>query len=591
MSTYSTPNSQGQTRQVNSGDISGEIWGTMGIDLSTSPGKILSSRRMARTISASTMANKDTVAMTIYKGNIHAFGVQNSRSYIQAYRNPRISGNWSNILGGGGSLNDITDGSDAIVFDGKLLVSTDEDIASTTDADGGAYDIDWWTNVVSGTALTATKPHIMDVSRIGAETLFVTDGNVVRYYNTTAGHTAITLASQLTACCLATDAYATWVGTYSNAGDAYVYEIYIGEDIARNSYKIDGTAVLSMDVIDGVVFIVTDRGHIQQFNGRAFVTVNSFPFADKGVTLQGLGLGNISDSNIERAIHPKGMRAYGKKLEILINTNNQLIEDLGANPIDDDDIFENYVVDERSPSGVWEYDTETNVLNHKYSLTYDSTTQGYHRIKKSGPILILDNQYTKLLVAGRVEDDVTHIYAEDPTTSPLATLITPEYESESITEAYARVVSKLDTLVDGDSVEIKYRVRKKDNYPKYAIVNWLTDTEFTFVGDLSDVDEGDECEIMDGTGAGLIAHVASTPTTSSTTYTVALDSAIGNTGGVSTVRFQNWKMIDSAITKADGEFKTVGTDESNTWVQFKLVYRGLIKMRKFISKGNKKIAL
>jgi hypothetical protein len=140
-------------------------------------------------------------------------------------------------------------------------------------------------------------------------------------------------------------------------------------------------------------------------------------------------------------------------------------------------------------------------------------------------------------------------------------------------------------------VEVKYRVRKRANYPKYAIVNWLTDTEFTFVGDLSDVEEGDECEIMDGTGAGLIAHVASTPTTSSTTYTVALDSAIGEAGGVSTVRFQNWKKIDSTITSADGEHKTVGTGKVNTWVQFKLVFRGLIKMRQFISKGNSKTEL
>ena len=36
MSTHSIPNSQGQVTQMNSGDIYGELWGSFGIDLTTS---------------------------------------------------------------------------------------------------------------------------------------------------------------------------------------------------------------------------------------------------------------------------------------------------------------------------------------------------------------------------------------------------------------------------------------------------------------------------------------------------------------------------------------------------------------------------
>ena len=146
---------------------------------------------------------------------------------------------------------------------------------------------------------------------LGKETLFVTDGNKARYYNTTAGHSTVTLSTSHTACCLATDGFATWVGTYTNQDTALVYEIYVGEELAgtqslRRSYPIDGRAVLSMDIIDTIPYIVTDRGNIQRFNGRGFVTVASFPFFQiRGVTLAGLEVGNINDENIARAITQK----------------------------------------------------------------------------------------------------------------------------------------------------------------------------------------------------------------------------------------------------------------------------------------------
>ena len=58
------------------------------------------------------------------------------------------------------------------------------------------------------------------------------------------------------------------------------------------------------------------------------VTVASFPFADKGVTLVCLEVGNINDENIARAIHPKRNEKRRKETSININTNNQPIETL-----------------------------------------------------------------------------------------------------------------------------------------------------------------------------------------------------------------------------------------------------------------------
>jgi hypothetical protein len=583
MSTFSIPN-QGQIRQVNKGDQSGELWGTFNIDLSSNPGKLIASKRLTGIGATSVMDNDEVGAFCVYDGDIWVFGAGRSWNW-EAYRNPRVALS-SSTTRAFSSRN-----SDAVVFNGLMLISGSSNITSYN---GSAFDDDYWTTVLSGSALTAGKPHIMDVSRIGQETLFVTDGNVVRYYNTTAGHDSFTLASHLTANCIATDYASTWVGTYSSEGSAYVYEVKVGNTIASASYKVEGTAVLSMDVLDGIPYIVTDYGHVQAFNGRAFVTVATFPFAHDGVVIDGMGLSNIASDNGDRAIHPKGMRRYNRSFFININTNNQLIDDLATNPLDDDG-FENIVVNERSSSGVWEFNTETGVLNHRYSLAnagknYTSTAKGYHRQLTSGPILITDNQYTRILTAGKVDADTTEIFAEEQDGSPLAYFITPEITAQTVQEAWEKVALKTDTLSSGESIELKYRTRKVSGYPKYADAIWTSETVFVSTSDCSSVSVGDEVEIIDGYGAGLIAHVTAIES-SLTTYTFTLDRAIGLATETGNVRFQNWKLIDTTYDENNGEFKVIGITQVNPWIQFKTVFNGAITARQFLAKGNAKTEL
>jgi hypothetical protein len=591
MSTFYIPNSQGQIRQSNNGDAMGELWGTFNIDTTSNAGKMKVSKVLRGAAADTVMDNDEVGTFSVFNNSIWAFGAGRRWNW-EASRNPREA------LGTSSTASFAGRNSDSVVFDGKLLISTSTNIASTSN--GVSFDDDWWTTVVSGTALQTANPHIMEVLQKGRETLFVTDENRVRYYNTTAGHSTVTLPTQFVACCLAPDYQAMWVGTYNNQGKAQMFEIYVGETIDstpvyRNSYDVEGTAVLSVDVIDGIPWIVTNYGHIQTFNGRAFVTVASFPFAYDGVAIDGNSVGEIDFENSRRGIHPKGMRRYNKSLLININTNNQLIDDLAANPDDNDDVFENIVVNERSPSGIWEYNTETGSLNHRYSLTnggknYTTTAKGYHRQLEAGPILVIDNQYTRLLTAGRVDSATTEIFVEDPDISPLGYFITPEITAQTVQEAWDKVVLKTDTLEAGESIEVKYRTRKRTGYPKYTEANWIGTNSFVSTSDCSMVEIGDEVEIIDGYGAGLIAHVTDI-TTSSTTYTFTLDTAIGLNSETSNVRFQNWTKIDVTYDENDGEFKVVGITETNPWIQFKVVLNGAITVRQFISKGNSKTEL
>jgi len=590
MSTYKAP-ADGIFKQNNKADSYSDLWATFGVDISSIYGKLRTSKRLAPTMSTVKTNNDDVAAFVVYKGNIVAHARGARTMILQSYRNPRLSGNWASSAG---SL-DVGQETDSVVFNNQLLISTGTNIAMTTSATPPfSYDEDWWTAVTSGTALTNAKPHIMDVSLLGQETLFVTDSNRVRYYNTTAGHSTVTLPTHLTACSITTDAFATWVGTYSNSGDAYVYEIYVGEQsggtpIARRSYRIKGaTAILSMDTTDdGVPYLVTDKGKIHTYNGRAFVPVAQFPFANDEVSLAGLSLGDIDDDNLARAIHPKGMRADGKSLLININTNNQLIVDLAANPLDDDDIFENVVVNERSPSGIWEYNIETGVLSHLAPLSNDSTTQaGFHRQQSSGPILITNNPYTRFLTAGRVQSDRTDVYAENPTLTPSGYFITPEIQSDTIQEAFADLVLHKDVL-NAETVSIKFRTSKRTGIPKYGAANWTGDTTFVIEQVITLVEVGDLVEIIDGYGAGKMAHVTNIQT-SVTTTTFTIDTAIGSNGEVGQVRFLNFKQFN---TQDFNRYNSGGSQDVCTWIQFMVVLNGDVTIRKIFNKGNAKTTL
>lgn len=580
MAKRTIPNSRGQIRQVNEGDKFGELWSTFGIDLKTSLGKIKTSKRLDGTMAEVQMDNDNVMAIATFEDKTWVFATGNRRMNIFSYRNPRTSGSWVSASGS----SDYGQETDTALFNGFLLISTGTDIQSYN---GSSFDNDYWTNVLSGTALSVGKPHTLEVINSGQETLFVTDDNVVRYYNTTAGHDSFTLQAEHVACSLTSSLDRVWAGTYTNSGNALVYELAVGNTIASNAFEIDGQAVLSMATIDNTPYIVTDKGHIQAFNGVGFVTVGSFPFAFKSVVIDGLFPGDIEDSNIERAIHPRGMRSQNETLFIYVNTHNELIDQLASNPLDDDDIFDNQVVDERSPSGVWEFEAPTGNLNHRYALTHGSDSEGYHQLSQSGPILVTDNQYTKLLVGGRVESDRTELFA-DATSGNYGYFVTPEYHTDSVTETFESVAISADQLVAGDKINLKYRTTKVKDYPITSDVTWLESTIFTTTDTrMADASEGDEVEILSGTGAGKTAHI--TEIIGTTTIQVTVDSDIGGAlNTTSTVRVDNWILHPETYTEDDKENKVFGIGDNATMAQFKVVMDGDITINKLAVKGNSK---
>lgn len=569
MSTFRIPNEQGQIRQINKGDVFGELWGTFNIDLSNTA-KIRTSKRLSKVLSSSFLGDASIMGITVHDGKYYVATTENVYD-CSVSNDPTVNTNWT-ATGTLGS-EDLGLETDMTSYAGKLLISLGTDIMTW---DGATKDDDWWTVTTSGTALTVNKPHILHVQRTGVDTVFVTDGNLVRYYNATAGHTAITLEPLFTACAITSGVDSVWIGTYTEVEEnAFVYEMTVGNTAASQAYRIDGRAVLSMDMINNIPYIVTDRGHIQAFNGSGFVTVASFPFAFKDVSIEGIRAGLIQDSSRSRAIHPKGMRASSDSLFVLVNTANEYTT------------FNNTVVDERSPSGIWEFDTTTEVLNHRYSLADATGEHGHHKMSLSSPIFVTNSQYTKILTGGQTDTGTNGLFAEDSTNNPQGFFITPELTSGTIQEAYEKIVIKANTLADDESITIKYRTSKKQGYPHEASITWLSATKFVTTDTVFAAAEvGEEIEILTGAYAGNLCHVVEVTGTSS--YTVTIDEELGTLNATSRARLQNWKKLDRQYLTTDAETFTSSVTQTGGWVQFKVVMNGFIELRQFISKGNAK---
>lgn len=577
MSTFSIPNNQKQIRQLSRYDTAGEIVESYNLNLSKKLGKMNSSQKLEKITSYSSFT---IPILDTYYPYLYLITTSATPTYrCLGTADPTNAANWTAVSAMNGA--NVGSYSDSEKFSGKLLLSSATDIGSW---DGTTFTATYWTSTLSGTALTDLYPHILHTHRGGQETLFVTDKNLVRYYNSTAGHSTVTLQTDLVACCVTSGVSATWVGTYNTSVDnAYVYEIYVGEQIssvpvARNAYKIDGKAVLTAETIDNVPYIFTDTGNLQAFNGAGFETVASLPFAGSDIILSGVIPIQMQSMNRSRPVHPKGMKRHNRSLYISINTKTS-----------------DNVTPENTPSGIWEYDIDTKQLTHRFSFADASTDAGATIMGESGHLLLVNNAYTTVLsVASSNETGVTGLYGNTSST-PQSHFVTKEIESQTIQDAYKDVFQKAKTMAAGESIELKFRTVKRDKIS--AQFTYAHGNEIITTATVTGVEVGDE---VTDTATGLIAHITAVDTTVTTT-TLTLDTSIGTEGNTHLFDITNFKPIGyderenvystankDTYTSADGELKTIGGFEVHPWIQFKVVFYGNIEYRQFTASGKSK---
>ena len=123
-------------------------------------------------------------------------------------------------------------------------------------------------------------------------------------------------------------------------------------------------------------------------------------------------------------------------------------------------------------SGVYEYNTITKQLHHRFCYSQAKL------LNFTGPLMIVDSPYTLLMAGSEINDATAGLYMESA--EYFGYIITPEINSKTIQDAMEAQYIKAKTLSDSDTIELKYRVVKKDKqFFSYTLakVNVLNTTD------------------------------------------------------------------------------------------------------------------
>lgn len=218
-------------------------------------------------------------------------------------------------------------------------------------------------------------------------------------------------------------------------------------------------------------------------------------------------------------------------------------------------------------------------------------------------ILVLNNVESRSGETGRIL-----FTSEVPTTTAIGTnkwramitcpkirnagyFVTPKMFADGTSDNFNSMTLRFRPLSYGDKIVVKYRITEKKTFPAMPrsqingdnTVTWTSSTVFTtpttpseMYYDFSEVEIGDEVEVINGAGAGFIAHVASI-SVSGFQYTVTLDEAnpfiLAN--DQSMVKIDNWKVLDTIDSTFEDVQKTVSVDDASGWCQFKVYMEGV----------------
>jgi hypothetical protein len=322
--------------------------------------------------------------------------------------------------------------------------------------------------------------------------------------------------------------------------------------------------VLAATLVHDVPYLMTVEGFLESFNGGTFTKV---PHSRLPINPNKYLKNSFSSLN-DRWIHPNGLIPIeNKKLNILVNNE-----------------YEDGTIEERMPSGVWEFDLD-NVERgwyHKHSLSLHAgslTDYGQNRISRVGGLFYAktdDNDGT-LLMGAQIYSDATNtkeVIETDNTDDDIQKygyIVTPKIYSDTIEDAWqVLVVQHKKLLNSSDKIIVKYRVN--DEASAEATITWVdTDTFTSTAADFANYSAGDEIEVIQGEGGGKTAHISSISEAGGT-YTVNLDDTFtGVTTNTAKVRMQKWQKSIETSDQTVLHSKFPITDlGASPWVQIKL---------------------
>lgn len=558
----------GQTgwKQNNRSDVLGTIYSSWNIDPVSNEGKLRVSTRSE--VTTDDIANLGVaIGFERFNGETNGFStVAGDRVFETASADPTVAFATSN-----GAATHSADTADIMFFRkaNKLVTSLQTTLQSHDGGSGGS-----WSSVGGGFSMTSGTVHML--TQYGVKG-YVTDDYKKIYSFDTSMNTTTSGASTFSIGTLDSDNIGLFISDILAASDRiWIFTINAATGQPCSTYTWDGATendpiaeyvhehggVLAATLVNDVPYVMTAEAFLEVFNGGTFVKVpNSRLPVNPDKFLK-----NTFSSVNDRWIHPNGMISIeNRKLNILIKNE-----------------YEDGSIEERMPSGVWEFDLEHTDRGwyHKRSLSLYAgsvTDYGQNRVSRVGGLSYVktDDADGSLLMGAQVYSDASttkEIIAVDNTDDDIQKfgyIVTPKIYSPNIQDAWGTIYVRHKELLDSaDRIWVRYRTNNEDT-PLEATITWASSTTFTTPTDVSAY-ENFEVEVLQGKGAGKCERITDV-SESGGVYTVTVDSAFtGATSGTAKARFQFWKSAGPAASSQTVSFSKFPTEGASTWIQLKI---------------------
>lgn len=566
-----------QFNQPNTGDNQGTVWASKNIRLDNK-GKVSLSPVMGYKTDTTAQSNLGTAMwgvtfvsiMTGTAGTVDQYyAVADDRVWESANSNPNSA--WTEVSS---TPTDIDSDSDIIAWNGKVYVLAGGFLRSYTKSVGFST-VD---NLNFGAGTLAIYANRLYYTDRDDEILSI---NTSETPSTLGSSNALelqtTLGSNLVITKIASVSDGLWIATLFSDKEGGEMIKWDGEtaNVVDSRYSLPN-GVLSMEIMNNRPYIVDAKGIVRVFDGTDFSPIAQFPilYDEK---LQGFN----ADSN-DRWIHPRGMVRVDDEIYFLVNN---IMQDSTQNPI------------ENMPAGVWAWN-KNHGLYHKYSMVNVDLTSvtlkdfgagelaqvgALVRSEATGGISITRANQSEVFAGVKLYTDATStkgaiaITNEEDDIKKAGYFVTAQLNAEQFDEVWKEVIAVHDRFKNStDRIVIKYRTYESD--PIYGTATWAEDTRLTTNIDLSNVDEGDEIEILRGVGSGLCLTVKN----KSGTQVRFKENFLSSMTGTCRIRAQKWQ--EAALQdNTDEHFLRKTLDASSgAWVQFKVFMVGTGKSPQLI---------
>ena len=442
------------------------------------------------------------------------------------------------------SPTDLND-ADAVIYQDKLIVSRPTDLAMLTSS-SGTWDATWWTGTLGQPALqNCSHP----LATMGSAHLFVGDKNNMHdiFGGDTVYLNRYTIPDE--------NAEIEWIRTTSDF--VYIGVNFEGKDkymvvefdpISEKSKEIFLDQKAMGFVWNDVFYLILEDGSLKVRSGSYATT----PLFEKIAQFPAY----YGSKQPFRLPHRNGIAIYRGRPIFLVKETDDKVTGLGGIYVFDKEV------------GIYHWDTVGNDKSYGFPILHYA---GALYVYENNAILASAEVYSTNL--NSLKGIFCNWYSEKP--EKFSWIELPEITTTELDELWQNIAifgRKLWGTDANPKVTVQYRVKKPDAMPYSGKGTWNSENSFSYTlytdATANDLAVGNTVMIMEGDGAGLIAHITDVDTENKI---ITIDKSVSGASGDLYFYLDGYKKVGTVTLENSYKILSFPQPLISPWLQVRLI--------------------